>query len=79
MLLMLVCDVSGGVMEYSKIIKEVGCGKNYVCDFDEEIVCVFYVWMLNSEVLELELGGILIVLCIKGEGEVEMKGFYVVM
>jgi anthranilate phosphoribosyltransferase len=35
--------------------------------------------MLNGEVPELELGGILIALRIKGEGEAEMKGFYEAM
>ncbi len=35
--------------------------------------------MLDGEVAELELGGILIALRIKGEGEAEMKGFYEAM
>ncbi|MNS61569.1 Anthranilate phosphoribosyltransferase 2 [compost metagenome] len=35
--------------------------------------------MLNGEVPELELGGILIALRIKGEGEAEMRGFYEAM
>ncbi|MDT1832915.1 DNA-binding protein YbiB, partial [Acinetobacter baumannii] len=63
-------------MEYSKIIKEVGRGKNRARDLDEETARALYARMLNSEVPELELGGILIALRIKGEGEAEMKGFY---
>lgn len=35
--------------------------------------------MLNSEVPDLELGGVLIALRIKGEGEAEMLGFYEAM
>ncbi len=34
--------------------------------------------MLNGEVPELELGGILIALRIKGEGEAEMRGFLII-
>ncbi|HDE1042278.1 TPA: DNA-binding protein YbiB, partial [Klebsiella pneumoniae] len=66
-------------MEYSKIIKEVGRGKNHARDLDEETARALYARMLNSEVPELELGGILIALRIKGEGEAEMKGFYAAM
>lgn len=66
-------------MDYCKIIKEIGWGKNYVCDLDLDIVYGLYIWMLNGEVFDLEMGSILMVLCIKGEGEVEMLGFYEVM
>lgn len=66
-------------MEYSKIIKEVGRGKNHARDLDEETARALYARMLNGEVPELELGGILIALRIKGEGEAEMKGFYAAM
>jgi hypothetical protein len=38
-----------------------------------------YTHMLNGDVPELELGGILIALRIKGEGEAEMRGFYEAM
>ena len=61
-------------MEYSKIIKEVGRGKNHARDLDEETARALYARMLNGEVPELELGGILIALRIKGEGEAEMIG-----
>ncbi|HEO9138946.1 TPA: DNA-binding protein YbiB [Escherichia coli] len=38
-----------------------------------------YAHMLNGEVPDLELGGVLIALRIKGEGEAEMLGFYEAM
>ncbi|MDG1642315.1 DNA-binding protein YbiB [Klebsiella huaxiensis] len=66
-------------MDYSKIIKEVGRGKNHARDLDVEMARTLYSRMLNGEVPELELGGILIALRIKGEGEAEMKGFYEAM
>lgn len=44
-----------------------------------ETARALYSRMLNGEVPELELGGILIALRIKGEGEAEMKGFYEAM
>ncbi|VUS55817.1 DNA-binding protein YbiB [Klebsiella huaxiensis] len=66
-------------MDYSKIIKEVGRGKNHARDLDVETARALYSRMLNGEVPELELGGILIALRIKGEGEAEMKGFYEAM
>lgn len=66
-------------MDYSKIIKEVGRGKNHARDLDAETARALYSRMLNGEVPDLELGGILIALRIKGEGEAEMKGFYEAM
>lgn len=56
-----------------------GRGKNHARDLDEETARALYARMLNGEVPELELGGILIALRIKGEGEAEMKGFYAAM
>ncbi|ENY5365503.1 DNA-binding protein YbiB [Raoultella ornithinolytica] len=66
-------------MDYSKIIKEVGRGKNHARDLDVDTARALYSRMLDGEVAELELGGILIALRIKGEGEAEMKGFYEAM
>ena len=63
-------------MDYRKIIKEVGRGKNHARDLDHETAHALYTHMLNGDVPELELGGILIALRIKGEGEAEMRGFY---
>ena len=66
-------------MDYRKIIKEVGRGKNHARDLDTETARGLYAQMLKGEVPELELGGILIALRIKGEGEAEMLGFYEAM
>ncbi|MCP2122950.1 UNVERIFIED_ORG: anthranilate phosphoribosyltransferase [Pantoea agglomerans] len=63
-------------MDYRKIIKEVGRGKNHARDLDQETAHALYTHMLNGDVPELEMGGILIALRIKGEGEAEMRGFY---
>lgn len=66
-------------MDYRKIIKEVGRGKNHARDLDHETARALYTHMLNGEVPDLEMGGILIALRIKGEGEAEMRGFYEAM
>lgn len=66
-------------MDYRKIIKEVGRGKNHARDTDVDTARALYLRMLDGEVAELELGGILIALRIKGEGEAEMQGFYEAM
>ncbi|AVL17947.1 TPA: DNA-binding protein YbiB [Enterobacter cloacae] len=63
-------------MDYRKIIKEVGRGKNHARDLDQETARALYTHMLNGDVPDLEMGGILIALRIKGEGEAEMRGFY---
>lgn len=63
-------------MDYRTIIKEIGRGKNHARDLDADTARELYNRMLNGEVPELELGGILIALRIKGEGEAEMRGFY---
>ncbi len=44
-------------MEYSKIIKEVGRGKNHARDLDEETARALYARMLNSEVTGAGAGG----------------------
>ncbi|WP_299997623.1 DNA-binding protein YbiB [uncultured Cedecea sp.] len=63
-------------MDYRKIIKEVGRGKNHARDLDYATAHELYGKMLSGEVPDLELGGILIALRIKGEGEEELRGFY---
>ena len=67
------------MMEYNKIIKEIGRGKNHARDMDQETALALYRAMLDDEVPALELGTILIALRIKGEGEEEMRGFYQAM
>lgn len=66
-------------MDYTKIIKEIGRGKNHARDLDRETAFQLYQKMLAGEVGELALGGILIALRIKGEAEEEMLGFYQAM
>ncbi|MDZ7321702.1 DNA-binding protein YbiB [Kosakonia sacchari] len=66
-------------MDYRKIIKEIGRGKNHARDLDFNTSRGLYSQMLKGEVPDLEMGGILIALRIKGEGEAEMLGFYEAM
>ncbi|KAB8313364.1 DNA-binding protein YbiB [Erwinia endophytica] len=66
-------------MEYRKIIKEVGRGKNHARDSDLATARELYSRMLDGDVPDLEMGSILIALRIKGEGEEEMLGFYQAM
>lgn len=66
-------------MDYTRIIKEIGRGKNHARDLDRQTAFQLYQAMLAGEVPELELGGILIALRIKGEAEEEMLGFYQAM
>lgn len=63
-------------MDYTKIIKEIGRGKNHARDLDQETAFQLYQAILAGEVPPLELGGVLIALRIKGEAEAEMLGFY---
>ncbi|ADU68553.1 DNA-binding protein YbiB [Pantoea sp. At-9b] len=66
-------------MELNKIIKEIGRGKNHARDIDFDTAQALYSAILAGEVPDLELGGVLIALRIKGEGEAEMRGFYQAM
>ncbi|RWR02116.1 glycosyl transferase [[Pantoea] beijingensis] len=66
-------------MDYTKIIKEIGRGKNHARDVDIDTARMLYQQMLLGDVPDLELGGILVALRIKGEGEAEMLGFYQAM
>ncbi|ENA3445848.1 TPA: DNA-binding protein YbiB [Yersinia enterocolitica] len=66
-------------MDYSKIIKEIGRGKNHARDLDQDTACELYKAMLAGQVPALELGAILIAFRIKGESEQEILGFYQAM
>lgn len=66
-------------MDYSKIIKEIGRGKNHARDLDQPTAYELYKAMLAEQVPALELGGILIAFRIKGESEQEILGFYQAM
>ncbi|WP_052284741.1 DNA-binding protein YbiB [Kluyvera genomosp. 1] len=66
-------------MDYRKIIKEIGRGKNHARDLDKETARSLYTRMLEGDVPDLEMGAILLSMRIKGEGEAEMLGFYEAM
>ncbi|MBP2859306.1 DNA-binding protein YbiB [Dickeya oryzae] len=66
-------------MDYTHIIKEVGRGKNHARDLNQDTAYQLYGHILNDQVPELELGGLLIAFRIKGESEAEMRGFYQAM
>ena len=66
-------------MDYSKIIKEIGRGKNHARDLDKDTAYALYKAMLAGQVPALEMGGILIAFRIKGESEQEILGFYQAM
>ncbi|MGG2142044.1 DNA-binding protein YbiB [Symbiopectobacterium sp. RP] len=63
-------------MDFTTIIKEIGRGKNHARDLDQDAAYSLYRHMLQGDVPDLELGGVLIPLRIKGEGEAELRGFY---
>ena len=54
-------------MDYRKIIKEIGRGKNHARDLDRDTARGLYAHMLNGEVPDLELGGVLIALRIQAD------------
>lgn len=66
-------------MDYRKIIKEIGRGKNHARDLDHDTARGLYTRMLDGDVADLEMGAILLSMRIKGEGEAEMLGFYEAM
>lgn len=70
---------SDGIMDYTKLIKEVGRGKNHARDLDREQSLALYRAILAGEVPDLQLGALLIAFRIKGEAEEEMLGFYQAM
>ncbi len=57
-------------MDYTKIIKEIGRGKNHARDLDRQTAFELYQAMLAGEVPELELGGRRRVGAIDGAGAV---------
>lgn len=66
-------------MDYTKLIKEVGRGKNHARDLDREQSLALYREILAGDVPDLQLGALLIAFRIKGEAEEEMLGFYQAM
>lgn len=66
-------------MDITRIVKEIGRGKNHARDLDEPTAYQLYQAMLNDQLDPLVLGAVLIALRIKGESEEEMRGFYLAL
>src|ERR1019366_690890 len=62
-------------MNWGTLIEENGRGPNGARDLDEEDAWRMFAAMLDGAVPELELGGIMIALRIKGESVAELRGF----
>lgn len=63
-------------MDITRIVKEIGRGKNHARDLDQSTAYELYQAMLNDQLDPLILGAVLIALRIKGESEGEMLGFW---
>ena len=63
-------------MDITRIVKEIGRGKNHARDLDQLTACQLYQAMLDDQLDPLILGAVLIALRIKGESEGEMLGFW---
>ncbi|MDF7681336.1 DNA-binding protein YbiB [Enterobacteriaceae bacterium ESL0689] len=63
-------------MDYGKIIKQMGRGRNQARPLDEQTAYALYSRILQGDVPDMELGAILIALRIKGEEVAELRGFY---
>lgn len=62
-------------MNWGTLIKEIGRGAHGARDLGEEDAYRMFAAMLDGAVPELELGGIMIALRIKGESVAELRGF----
>jgi len=60
---------------WGTLIKEIGRGAHGARDLDEADAYRMFAAMLDGAVSELELGGIMIALRIKGESVAELRGF----
>src|SRR4051812_14137857 len=58
-----------------RFIKEIGRGKNAARDLSREDAQTLFGAMLDGEVPDLQMGGILIALRVKGESLAELAGF----
>ena len=59
----------------AKSLKRIGRGKNHARDLDRDTARGHVLHMLNGEIPDLELGGVLIALRIKGEGKQRCSAF----
>ena len=68
-------DVAGEPFPAARFIKEIGRGKNGARSMTRVDACALYRAMLDGRVSDLELGGILLSMRIKGESVDEIAGF----
>ncbi|WP_300755586.1 DNA-binding protein YbiB [Janthinobacterium sp.] len=68
-------DVAGEPFPAARFIKEIGRGKHGARSMTREDACALYRAMLEGRVSDLELGGILLSMRIKGESVEEIAGF----
>jgi len=68
-------DVAGEPFPAARFIKEIGRGKNGARSMTRDDACALYRAMLEGRVSDLELGGILLSMRIKGESVDEIAGF----
>ena len=68
-------DVAGEPFPAARFIKEIGRGKNGARSMTRMDACALYRAMLEGRVSDLELGGILLSMRIKGESVDEIAGF----
>jgi anthranilate phosphoribosyltransferase len=61
--------------EITRIIKEIGRGKNAARDLNRDDACALFTAMLAGAVPDLQLGAVLMALRIKGESLAELSGF----
>ncbi|MFZ4873659.1 DNA-binding protein YbiB [Janthinobacterium sp. Mn2066] len=68
-------DVAGEPFPAARFIKEIGRGKHGARSMTRDDACALYRAMLEGRVSDLELGGILLSMRIKGESVDEIAGF----
>src|SRR5450830_114262 len=68
-------DLAGEPFPAARFIKEIGRGKNGARSMTRDDACALYRAMLEGRVSDLELGGILLSMRIKGESVEEIAGF----
>src|SRR5471032_3623440 len=68
-------DLAGEPFPAARFIKEIGRGKNGARSMTRDDACALYRAMLDGRVSDLELGGVLLSMRIKGESVDEIAGF----
>lgn len=68
-------DTAAGAFKAAPFIKEIGRGKKGARDLSREDARALYSAMLHGQVSDLEMGGIMVAMRIKGESVDELSGF----